>query len=133
MVADPQKTSLALEYFCSEGDILWRMNNIDLINYAVKELEKIGVVSRRHLIDGFVVRHTNVYPVYALDYKKNINIIRNYLTGFRNFQTIGRTGLFRYDNSDHALLTGIYAARNFLGEGNYDIWGVNTDKEYLES
>lgn len=46
---------------------------------------------------------------------------------------LGRGGLFRYDNSDHALLTGMYAVRNFLGQGPYDLWAVNTDGEYLES
>lgn len=133
MVADPEKTSLGLEYFCAEGDSLWEMNNVDLINHAVKELEKIGLVSRRHLIDGFVVRCPNVYPVYSIDYIKNLDIVRNYLTGFDNFQTIGRGGLFRYDNSDHALLTGIYAAKVSLGQGNCNVWDIAPDKAYLES
>jgi len=31
----------------------------------------------------------------------------------------------------HALLTGIYAARNFLG-ADYDLWGINTDPEHHE-
>jgi len=44
---------------------------------------------------------------------------------------MGRCGMFRYDNSDHALLTGLYAARNLMGE-SYDIWNVNTDPEYHE-
>ena len=29
------------------------------------------------------------------------------------------------------MLTGIYAARNITGE-NFDVWSVNTEKEYLE-
>lgn len=133
MVVDPQKTSLGLEYFCTEGDELWRMNDVDLIHYAVGELEKIGIVSRRHLIDGFVLRRPNVYPVYSLDYQENITALRRYLERFENLQTLGRAGLFRYDNSDHALLTGICTAKNFLGEGPYDVWAVNTDEAYLES
>jgi protoporphyrinogen oxidase len=96
-------------------------------------LEKIGITSRRYLISGFVVRCPNVYPVYSLDYRNNVNIISDYLVKFPNFQTMGRAGLFRYDNSDHALLTGIYAARNFLGKSHYDVWAVNTDEAYLES
>jgi len=133
MVIDQRKTSLGLEYFCNEGDDLWEMNDVDLIDYAVNELERIGIASRRYLINGFVVRCPNVYPVYSLDYRDNVAIIRNYLGQFSNLQTIGRMGLFRYDNSDHALLTGIYAARNLLGKGHYDVWEVNTDETYLES
>ena len=133
MVRDPSKTSLGLEYFCTEGDKLWRMNDVDLINFAVGELEQLGIVSRRRLIDGFVVRCPNVYPVYSLEYQRHVTTIRSYLEQFSNLQTVGRGGLFRYDNSDHALLTGLYAARNFLGKGPYDIWTVNTDGEYLEA
>ncbi len=133
MVLDAGKTTLGLEYFCSEGDDLWSMNDVDLINYALEELERIGIASRRYLINGFIVRRPDVYPIYFLDYQKEINSVREYLAGFSNLQTMGRAGLFRYDNSDHALLTGIHAAKNFLHEGECDIWKINTEKEYLES
>lgn len=133
MVPDPEKTSLGLEYFCTEGDALWRMSDVDLMDLAMGELEAMGLAARRHLIDGFVVRRANVYPVYSLGHQTHIATIRRYLERFANLQTLGRGGLFRYDNSDHALLTGMYAARNFLGKGPYDVWAVNTDGEYLES
>ncbi len=132
MVVDPKKTSLGLEYFCNEGNNLWNMNDIDLINYAVKELEEIGIVSRRYLIDGFVVRRKNVYPVYSLDYQESVGIIRDYLSRISNFYPMGRSGLFRYNNSDHALLTGIYTAGNLLGKSSYDVWNINSDSGYLE-
>ena len=133
MVPDTRKTSLGLEYFCSQGDGLWQTDDINLINFSLKELEKIGIVSRRYLIDAFVVRQPNAYPLYSMDYTSNIGIIRNYLSRFSNFQTMGRSGLFRYDNSDQALLTGIDAANNFLGKGYYDPWQLNSDRTYLES
>lgn len=133
MTADPTKTSLGLEYFCTEGDELWKMDDTELIRYALAELEKVGIASGKYYIDGFVSRHANAYPVYSLDYRKHVDAIRRYLERFDNLQTMGRSGLFRYDNSDHALLTGIYAARNFLKEGHYDIWNMNADEGYLES
>jgi hypothetical protein len=40
--------------------------------------------------------------------------------------------LHRYNNQDHAMLTGMLAARNIaLGEKN-DVWAVNTDQDYHE-
>jgi hypothetical protein len=36
-----------------------------------------------------------------------------------------------YNNQDHSMLTGVFAARNILG-ANYDLWSVNTDEEYIE-
>ncbi len=133
MVPDESKTSLGLEYFCWTEDEIWKMKDEDAIRFAMSELEKIGLASEADLQDGFVVRRMNVYPVYSMDYEKNVGIIRGYLESFRNLKTMGRGGLFRYDNSDHALLTGIFAARQFLGMKSEDIWAVNTDEEYLES
>jgi protoporphyrinogen oxidase len=122
MVDDSKKTSLGLEYFCNEADSLWMMNDVDLVDFALGELEKIGIISRRHLINAFVVRAADAYPVYALDYLRNIEIVRSYLRRFPNFQAMGRAGLFRYCNSDYALLTGIYSAKNLLGYEAVDIW-----------
>lgn len=45
---------------------------------------------------------------------------------------IGRNGMHRYNNQDHAMLTGLLAARNIAGEGPFDLWRVNGDAEYLE-
>lgn len=133
MVPDPRKTTLGLEYFCTEGDQLWNTNDVDLIHYAVGELEKIGIVSRKHLISGFVVRYRNAYPVYTLDYRRHVAILRQYLSAFANFQTTGRAGLFRYDNSDQALLSGMQVAGNFLGGKKVDLWEANKDDGYGES
>src|SRR5262249_62404458 len=47
-------------------------------------------------------------------------------------QTIGRNGLHRYDNQDHAMLTGILAVRNLVLGEKHDIWSINTDQEYHE-
>ena len=133
MVADTKKTSLGLEYFCNKDDDLWGMNDVDLVNYALSELDKLNIASRRNFINGFVVRYKNAYPIYSMGYKKDVDMIKNYLSRFSNIQTIGRAGLFRYDNSDHALLTGIYSARNFLGISSDNIWGIADSKQYLES
>lgn len=133
MVKDTKKTSLGLEYFCTEGDYLWNMNDIDLINFALQELEKVGIASRHYLIDGFVVRQPNAYPVYYLGFRQHLNVIQNYIEKISNLQIVGRGGLFRYGNSDYALLTGIYSARNFLGENNYNIWEMDAERTYLES
>ncbi|MCX5713939.1 MAG: NAD(P)/FAD-dependent oxidoreductase [Candidatus Omnitrophica bacterium] len=133
MVPDGDKTSLGLEYFCDEADNIWNINDVDMINFAVDELEKVGIVSRRYLINAFVSRHADAYPVYSLGYQESVGVIREYLRQFSNFQTMGRAGLFRYDNSDHALLTGIYAANKFLGKGDYNIWDINSGEGYLET
>ena len=46
MVADPGKVWIGLEYFCNEGDELWRSRTTELIELAKAELEKIGIIDR---------------------------------------------------------------------------------------
>lgn len=114
MVPDHKKTSLGLEYFCTEGDSLWNMNEIELIDFAIKELEKLKIVSKQYLITGFVIRQPYAYPVYFLDYQKSLCIVNDYLRRFCNLKLIGRSALYRYDNSDIAMKSGVDAAKSFL-------------------
>ena len=81
--------------------------------------------------DGTVVRMKKAYPVYDQDYARQPATSAHYLEGFDNLQTVGRNGLHRYNNQDHSMLTGVYAARNIAGE-RHDVWAVNTEMEYHE-
>ena len=47
---------------------------------------------------------------------------------------IGRNGLHKYNNQDHAMLTALLAVRNVVEGGRrYDVWAVNTENEYHEA
>jgi hypothetical protein len=132
MVPDVNKTSLGLEYFCTEGDETWTMADADLIELGKREIEKIGLAKSADVQDGVVCRVPKAYPVYDSDYREYLGTVRQFVDGLENVQTIGRNGLHRYNNQDHAMLTGMYAVRNLvLGEQN-DLWNVNTDQEYHE-
>jgi protoporphyrinogen oxidase len=131
MVPDISKTALGLEYFCFEGDDLWNSPNEKLIRLAGSELEKIGLGKTKEVIDGFVIRQKDAYPIYEIGYRKQLEKVYDFIKQFKNLQIIGRAGLFRYNNMDHSILTGLYAARNILGQ-NFDIFRVNTKQEYHE-
>jgi protoporphyrinogen oxidase len=132
MVPDLTKTSLGLEYFCAEGDALWNTPDADLVELGKREVERIGLATYADIEDGCVVRVPKAYPVYDSNYRGSLDIIREYVDDLENFQTIGRNGLHRYNNQDHAMLTGMLAVRNLvLGQHN-DLWSVNTDQEYHE-
>jgi protoporphyrinogen oxidase len=132
MVPVPGMTSLGLEYFCNEGDDLWSMSDADLIELGKRELEAIGLARMADVTDGCVFRVPKSYPVYEGEYAAHIQTLRSYIDGLANLQTIGRNGLHRYDNQDHAMLTGMLAARNICHSEANDLWSVNTDKEYHE-
>jgi protoporphyrinogen oxidase len=132
MVPDSEKTGLGLEYFCAEGDALWAMADGDLIELGTRELEHIGLVRREDVQDGCVIRVPKAYPVYDERYREHLEVIQKFISGLENLQTVGRNGLHRYNNQDHAMLTGILAARNIVLNQQHDLWTVNTDQEYLE-
>ena len=132
MVPDSRKTSLGLEYFCTEGDDLWSMTDADLVELGKKELERIGLATARDIVDGCVFRVPKAYPIYDADYSGYLQVVRDFVEGLENFQTIGRNGLHRYNNQDHSMITGMLAVRNIVfGEKN-DLWSVNADDEYHE-
>ena len=132
MAPDPTKTSLGLEYFCNQGDELWSMSDYDLIELGKREIENIKLAKFVDIVDGCVFRVENSYPVYDTNYRKNLEIVRRYIESLENLQTIGRNGLHRYDNQDHAMITGMLAVRNLLLDEKNDLWSVNTDQDYVE-
>jgi protoporphyrinogen oxidase len=131
MTPDPTKTSLGLEYFLWDTDPEWNWPDAQLIAMGISECVKLGLIKADEVTDATVVRAEKAYPVYDHDYQKLLNIVRDYLGHFENFQTIGRNGQHRYNNQDHSMLTGLYAARNIMGE-KHDIWSVNTEQSYHE-
>ena len=132
MVPDQGKSSLGLEYFCTDGDSLWSMADSDLIELAKREADRIGLAAYRDIEDGCVFRVPKSYPIYDSDYRDQLAVVRKFVEGIANFQTIGRNGLHRYNNQDHAMLTGILAVRNLVLDQKNDLWAVNTDEEYHE-
>jgi protoporphyrinogen oxidase len=131
MTPNPDQTSLGLEYFCTVGDRIWSMTDDDLIALAKRELATIGLADQADIQDGMVIREPKAYPVYDPTYQDNLAIVKQYVNQFDNFQTVGRNGLHRYNNQDHAMLTAMLAVRNILGE-QHDLWSVNTEEEYHE-
>jgi len=131
MVPDQSKTCLGLEYFCFEGDGLWTMADKDLIALGTKELAAIGLADPSKVVDGTVVRMPKAYPVYDGGYLQALEVLRAYLTTFTNLQLAGRNGLHKYNNQDHAMVTGILAAKALLG-AKADPWLVNVEDDYHE-
>ena len=134
-MAPPGMTCLGLEYFCFEGDGLWTMSDEDLIALATREVAKVGLVSADDVVDGCVVRQPKAYPVYDDSYREHMSTIRRDLeSSYPTLHLIGRNGMHKYNNQDHAMMTAMLTARNILaGERVYDIWQVNEDAEYHEA
>jgi protoporphyrinogen oxidase len=128
-------TCLGLEYFCFEDDGLWTMSDEELIALATREVVKVGLAAATDVVDGCVVRQQKAYPVYDDAYRDHMAVIRRDLEqSYPSLHLIGRNGMHKYNNQDHAMMTAMLTARNILaGERIYDIWQVNEDAEYHEA
>jgi protoporphyrinogen oxidase len=131
MVPDPEMSCLGMEYFCQQDDEMWSMPDAELVKLAASEIGRLGLANPALVEDGTVVRVPKAYPVYDENYQQGLELVQRFQRQVRNLQFVGRNGMHRYNNQDHSMLTGVFAARNILGS-NYDLWSVNTDEEYQE-
>ena len=135
LIPDGVSTCLGLEYFCFEGDGLWGSTDADLVELAKDEIGRIGLMNPADVTDACVVRQAKAYPVYDDSYAQNVETIRREIaTRFPTLHPIGRNGMHKYNNQDHAMMTGLLAALNIIrGEAAFDVWAVNEDAEYSEA
>ena len=53
---------------------------------------------------------------------------------FPTLHLVGRNGMHKYNNQDHAMMTAMLTVRNIVAGSNiYDVWNVNEDAEYHEA
>lgn len=125
---------IGLEYFCNEGDALWSLTEEEMTALAAEELEKIGIIQKKNILDRFTAKVKKAYPAYFGVYAQ-FDRVRAYLDSFPNLFCVGRNGQHRYNNMDHSMLTAIRAAEQILSNGTDKdaVWNVNTEKEYHES
>jgi protoporphyrinogen oxidase len=135
MVPDPAYCSYGLEYSCFESDGMWVMPDSELIDLAMKEIQQLDLAANSDILDGCVIRQPKAYPVYDDAYHRHVDIVRNALEEqCPTLHLVGRNGMHKYNNQDHAMMTAMLTAKNILaGERLYDVWAVNQDAEYHEA
>jgi protoporphyrinogen oxidase len=135
MVPDPSYCCYGLEYFCFEGDGLWSAPDSELIALAKKEIEHVNLGLEADVLDGCVIRQPKAYPVYDDAYLQHVATIRQALEEHcPNLHLVGRNGMHKYNNQDHAMMTAMLTAKNIMAGGRkFDVWAVNQDAEYHEA
>ena len=133
MVRDWRNTVwLGLEYFCSEGDDMWRMDERKFIDLAVGELVKIGIIDRDAVLDAVRIPVRKAYPAYFGTYDE-FGRVRDFLDAVPNLYCIGRNGQHRYNNMDHSMLCAMEAVKALRGMiPKSAVWEVNAEQEYHE-
>jgi protoporphyrinogen oxidase len=133
MVADPRRIWLGLEYFCTEGDDLWNLEDRELAQLAVTELCKLNFIDADAVLDSVVIRMPKAYPAYFGSYDR-FPALRDHLDAIPNLYLLGRNGMHRYNNMDHSMLTA-FAAVELVKRGSTDKsppWSINAESDYHE-
>jgi len=135
MVPEDGYCSYGLEYFCFEGDGLWTSSDRELIELAKREIQQVNLAASADVVDGCVIRQPKAYPVYDDAYQQRVDTIRRAIEeSCPTLHLVGRNGMHKYNNQDHAMMTALLTARNILaGKREYDVWAVNQDAEYHEA
>lgn len=131
MVPDPNTTSFGLEYFCSDGDPIWTMSEDEHVAHAMRELAATGLAKGAQVKWGWRLKVPRAYPVYSMGYKPHLERITAWVRRFDNLHPMGRYGMFKYNNSDHSILTALLTVENLFG-ARHDVWQVNADSDYHE-
>ncbi len=129
LYGDSDKSIVALEYWCNDGDETWQAADEQLVELGSRELRATGLIGDAPIIDGAVVRVPKCYPVYKSGYRDHLAVVTEYLNTIERLTPIGRYGAFKYNNQDHSILMGLLAADQILHQKDGDLWSINTDYE----
>lgn len=124
---------LDLEYFCNEGDDMWNKPEEEMIEFGIKELEKLNMITdRRDILARKSIKVEKAYPAYWGTYEQFDRVI-TYLNTIENLFCIGRNGQHKYNNMDHSMLSGVEAVDTLINKKDKSaLWEINTEKEYHE-
>ena len=115
------KTALCLDITCFEGDETWKKTNQSLVQECINSSVKVGLIKEREVKDSLVIRVKDAYPFYDLDYKSKLKEIVQFIEEKDNIHCLGRTGIFRYNNSDGSIEMGTGLAKKLLAKAPYSV------------
>ena len=120
-LAPPGETSVVVEVPCFLDDPIQRMPNEDLAERVISELVALGMMNRAEVVEWKHHFLANAYPVYSLDYSRDVRIITEELARISNLSTIGRAGLFLYSHlHDQLRLAKDYIAEYLQSRNEVD-------------
>ncbi len=112
------RTCLCVEVPCKAGDTRWNAPGEETEALVVDGLADMGLFKKDKVLKTRSVKAPNIYPIYTLDYRAKLDVIFDYLRTIPNLVTTGRGGLFRHNNLDHALDTGLAAGEHLADNPN---------------
>ncbi|MDY7000145.1 MAG: hypothetical protein SW019_26455 [Actinomycetota bacterium] len=125
-------THLGFEYYYDADSDLRGASDQKLLKLVERDLEVLGCADSpvEHVM---ISRSPYAYPVHNATRDRSVGQIREYLRRhYPLLYPVGRNGMHRYDNQDHAMASALQSVALYFG-ANVDPWQVNTDTLYHES
>jgi protoporphyrinogen oxidase len=122
-------SQVVFEYSCQPGDRIWNMAKKELLESTVPGAEHLGLFTADMVEGADVKRVSHAYPIYDIGYAEKTAVVLDALENLSGSVTCGRQGLFRYNNMDHSIEMGKYAALEIMGKAsvkNHFNWDGNT-------
>jgi protoporphyrinogen oxidase len=98
LMAPENETSLVAEIPCFSGSDLSAIPDQVLAARVIDELNLIGLIGRQHVLEWRHHLLPFAYPVYSIDYAREVATITDGLASLANLDTIGRAGNFFYSH-----------------------------------
>lgn len=113
-MAPQGRTGLCVEVSSREGDHRWH-NPESLVEQVKKDLIKVDLVEQLKDIGNiYIEKICNAYPIYTLNYPRDLKQVEENLSKFKNLSLVGRTGLFWYNNMDDSIENGLEVVKEII-------------------
>jgi len=109
------KSSLTAEITYSEGDLISKMKDKDIIDNIIENLDEKKLINKQDVCYKKIARLKYAYIVYDLNYENNVKIIYDFFKEV-GIGLCGRFSEFKYLNMDACIKSAInYIKNNFGG------------------
>lgn len=126
-----EKTVITAEITCDYGDEIYSSSEDKIKERVIKDLIRANLIKGDEVYDFIIRKAGKVYPVYSVDYKKHLNNVLEWLDKTTNLYSVGRLGLFNYNNADHCLDMAKVTSKIIIENKSRNAWKLARD--YFDS
>jgi len=94
---------LTAEIPCDFNNKIYHETDDVIKSIVIKDLKRAGILEEEDVYNFFTKKLKLTYPVYEIGYKEKLDSIIKEINKTKNLFSVGRLGLFNYNNMDHCL------------------------------
>jgi protoporphyrinogen oxidase len=107
------KTSICFDITAFAESPAWHRSDEELVARTIEDAVRVRYLKREQIVSHLVVRVKHAYPFYDLAYRQKLDVVVDFLETDA-LHLLGRTGVFRYNNSDNSIEMGFELADKLL-------------------